>query len=381
MMENGDIMQKIIIIGAGACGVYCAYLIKTLHPDMDVLVLEAQAKPLKKLLATGNGRCNLSNKDLEIKHYITDDEALAAAIINDFDMESEMQKLGLYTKYLGNLLYPYSEQAKSVARVLMDRAIEAGVVFIYEQMVKSITYQKGYVIKTETKTYHSDGVVVSVGTRAGKLSCVYDRYDLFKKLDLPLIPYEVSLTQMYTKEAYKSLKGVRMKGTFSLYDHQELLHQEKGEMLFTNYGVSGIAIMQLSRYYHQGVTLVCDVLPDFSKEALEALYKRKISHPLEGLIPYQVADYIEKRDLDPIRFLKTMTFHVTGLRESEYAQVEKGGLALSSFYENLESKQLPHFYAGGEVLNVTGDCGGYNLHFAFASAKRIATHLERKTND
>ncbi len=370
-------MNKIIIIGAGACGVYSALLIKQAHPNVDVLVLEAHKTPLKKLLATGNGRCNLSNKDLAITHYDSDNLALVKDIIDDFDMPKQMQKLGLYTKYMGQLLYPYSEQAKSVYRILIDRAQEAGVVFLYEQFVKSIRYQDGYIIETEHQRFHSDGVIVSVGSSAGKLSQVYDRRSLFTHLSFDYQDNSPSLTQMYTKEVYKTLKGVRMKGVFSLYQGKQLLKQEKGEMLFTNYGVSGIAIMQLSRYYREGVTLVCDLLPDLSKEELANFLQRDLIHPLEGLVPYQLSDLLEKTHQDPISFLKQMTFHVKGIRESEYAQVEKGGLLLSNFNNDLESKDYPHFYAGGEILNVNGDCGGYNLHFAFASGYRIFKGLER----
>lgn len=371
-------MNKLIIIGAGASGVYLSYLIKKAEPSLQVIVLEANKTPLKKLLATGNGRCNLSNQDLDPSHYETDAKNKVKAIIDDFDMVEEMKKLGLYTKYLGNLLYPRSEQAKSVMSILYKRATQAGVVFLFEQKVIDIEAGNGYIIKTDKQTFHSDGLVLAMGTRAGRLSNDFNRLDIVKHLHLKARPYMQMLVPMLTDPLYKSLKGVRVKGHFTLKKKETVLHEEDGEMLFTNYGVSGIAIMQCSRYYQKGVSLHCDLVPEYSYEELKDI----ISHldTLEGLLPRELCELIGRKKLDPLKTMKDLTFTIKGLRDREFAQVEKGGLLMSNFDEHLESYQYPHLYACGEILNTTGDCGGYNLHFAFASAKAIAKGLERSSH-
>ncbi|MFR6100479.1 MAG: NAD(P)/FAD-dependent oxidoreductase, partial [Longibaculum sp.] len=125
-------MQKILIVGAGASGVYLSILLKQKLYDCDVIVLEQNTAPLKKVLATGNGRCNLSNKDMSIDYYQSDNNQLVEEIISSFDMVQAMNDLGLYCIYQGNLLYPKSEQALSVKQILMQRAEELGVLFLYE---------------------------------------------------------------------------------------------------------------------------------------------------------------------------------------------------------------------------------------------------------
>lgn len=369
-------MRKIIIVGAGASGVYLSILLKQSHPSLDVIVLEANKTPLKKLLATGNGRCNLSNKEMNISHYEGDQLDLVKDIIEDFNMEEAMKSLGLYTKYMGNLLYPRSEQAKSVKNILMSHAENLGVVFLYEQKVEDIYYDGTYHIKTETSHYHSDGVVLAMGTPAGKLSTMDDRQKILRHLDLLMKKMTPSLTQMITHPVYKQLKGVRVKGHFTLEKEGRILREEDGELLFTQYGVSGIAVMQLSRCYEEGCRLHIDMMKEYTKEELKDIIDslQELEHPYDGLVSYQISALLEKTK--PLPFLKDLNLEVKELREAQYAQVMSGGILLENVNSSLESKKYPHLYAMGELLNVTGDCGGYNLHFALACAKRIARDLK-----
>jgi predicted Rossmann fold flavoprotein len=369
-------MRKIIKVGAGASGVYLSILLKQSHPSLDVIVLEANKTPLKKLLATGNGRCNLSNKEMNISHYEGDQLDLVKDIVEDFNMEEAMKSLGLYTKYMGNLLYPRSEQAKSVKNILMSHAENLGVVFLYEQKVEDIYYDGTYHIKTETSHYHSDGVVLAMGTPAGKLSTMDDRQKILRHLDLSMKKMTPSLTQMITYPVYKQLKGVRVKGHFTLEKDGRILREEDGELLFTQYGVSGIAVMQLSRCYEEGCRLHIDMMKEYTKEELKDIIDslQELEHPYDGLVPYQISALLEKTK--PLPFLKDLTLEVKELREAQYAQVMSGGILLENVNSSLESKKYPHLYAMGELLNVTGDCGGYNLHFALACAKRIARDLK-----
>lgn len=377
-------MRKIVIVGAGASGVYLSVLLKQKYPQDDVIVLEQNQSPLKKLLATGNGRCNLSNQNMDQQYYDSDNLDIVQSIIQDFDMVSQMKEIGLYCLYQGQLLYPKSEQALSVKNVLMQRAQEAGVLFLYEQEVYRIECQNQYRIVTSKQTFHADIVILAMGSEAGKLSGMNtSRYEILKQMHLKVVEPVPSLVQFYTSPVLKSLKGVRVKGTFSLVENEKCIHQEKGELLFTDYGVSGIAVMQLSSFYqkHHHYQLYIDFFDELSHNQLCQLLSKQSSLFLEGLMNHKIAKAFQKYQylsIDQlVSLLKHYPLEIKGIREASYAQVMKGGLSLKEVTEDLELKQYPCIYAMGEILNVAGMCGGYNLHFAFASAYRVAKAIER----
>lgn len=378
-------MRKIVIVGAGASGVYLSVLLKQKYPQDDVIVLEQNQSPLKKLLATGNGRCNLSNQNMDQQYYDSDNLDIVQSIIQDFDMVSQMKEIGLYCVYQGDLLYPKSEQALSVRNVFMQRSEEAGVVFQYEQEVLQIQRQKHqYLIKTNSQNIIADVIVLAMGSEAGKLSGMNEsRYHILKQLQLKVIEPLPSLVQFYTSPVLKVLKGVRVKGTFSLMENDKCIHQEKGELLFTDYGVSGIAVMQLSSFYqkHHHYQLYIDFFDELSHNQLCQLLSKQSSLFLEGLMNHKIAKAFQKYQylsIDQlVSLLKHYPLEIKGIREASYAQVMKGGLSLKEVTEDLELKQYPCIYAMGEILNVAGMCGGYNLHFALASAYRVAQAIER----
>lgn len=377
-------MRKIVIVGAGASGVYLSVLLKQKYPQDDVIVLEQNQSPLKKLLATGNGRCNLSNQNMDQQYYDSDNLDIVQSIIQDFGMVSQMKEIGLYCLYQGHLLYPKSEQALSVKNVLMQRAQEAGVLFLYEQEVYRIECQNQYRIVTSKQTFHADIVILAMGSEAGKLSGMNtSRYEILKQMHLKVVEPVPSLVQFYTSPVLKSLKGVRVKGTFSLVENEKCIHQEKGELLFTDYGVSGIAVMQLSSFYqkHHHYQLYIDFFDELSHNQLCQLLSKQSSLFLEGLMNHKIAKAFQKYQylsIDQlVSLLKHYPLEIKGIREASYAQVIKGGLSLKEVTEDLELKQYPCIYAMGEILNVAGMCGGYNLHFAFASAYRVAKAIER----
>lgn len=377
-------MRKIVIVGAGASGVYLSVLLKQKYPQDDVIVLEQNQSPLKKLLATGNGRCNLSNQNMDQQYYDSDNLDIVQSIIQDFDMVSQMKEIGLYCLYQGHLLYPKSEQALSVKNVLMQRAQEAGVLFFYEQEVYRIECQNQYRIVTSKQTFHADIVILAMGSEAGKLSGMNEsRYHILKQLQLKVIEPVPSLVQFYTSPVLKALKGVRVKGTFSLMENGKCIHQEKGELLFTDYGVSGIAVMQLSSFYkkHHQYQLYIDFFDELSHNQLCQYLSQQSSLFLEGMLNHKITSYFQKYQDLPIQKLAFLLKHyrldIQGIREAQYAQVMKGGLSLEDVTYDLELKKYPSMFAIGEILNVAGMCGGYNLHFALASAYRVAQAIER----
>lgn len=373
-------MNRVIIAGGGVSGIYAAILLKSQFRSMQIEIIEQNDAPLKKLLVTGSGRCNLSNKNIDLARYDTDHKKLTDSIIHDFDDQKEFRKLGLYTKYLGDLLYPVSEQAKSVRNVLMDRINDLNIPIHLNESITDISHPDEYLVETDQNTYHCDILILSMGSPASQISGDEDRQPILSHLHLPFRQMTPMLVAMNTKPAYKPLKGLRMKGHFSLQYHNHILSEEKGEILFTDYGVSGIAVMQLSRFYKKGAVLHADLLPEVSVSQFRKLINSSCSHPLDGLLPTQMVKLIERKKMDPVRFIKDFQVEVTGLRDMKYAQAAKGGLSMKGFNENLESLYEKNLFACGELLNTTGDCGGFNLHFAFSSAKRVVRGIERKYN-
>ena len=381
-------MKKVIIIGAGVSGVYLSILLKQkLNEKMSVIVLEQNSSSLKKLLATGNGRCNLSNRDMNIRYYQSDCQDIVEKIITSFDMQEAMADIGLLCQYQNHLLYPKSEQALSVKRVLMNEAERLGVLFFYEQEVDLIKREHCYQVYTQKQMFSADYVVFAMGSEAGKLSGIHSsRYDILEKLKMKVISPYPSLVQMKTKPALKQLKGVRVKGCFSLLENGQVIHREKGELLFTDYGVSGIAVMQLSAYCqpHHQYEISIDFFDEIDErkfhEFIELRMNKEYNHFYDGLINSKIALYLEKMNLSSskkiVRILKDMRLKVVGLQSYETAQVMKGGLSLHEVNDCLELNKYPCLYAMGEILNVTGLCGGYNLHFAFASASVVANAIE-----
>ena len=378
-------MKKMIIVGAGVSGVYLAILLKRKFNElMDVIVLEQNSAPLKKLLATGNGRCNLSNRNMKIDFYQSDNQKLVNDLICDFDMVDQMNQLGIMAKYHGDLLYPRSEQALTVKNVMMDQAVSLGVIFIYNQAVTNIKFrQDDIVIKTEDSSYHCDYLTFAMGSEAGKLSGVQNyRYDMLNKLGLKVIKPIPSLVQMKTKPVLKDLKGVRIKGKFRLLDNNHCIHEESGELLFTDYGVSGISVMQLSSYYKEGhnYQISMDFFDDMSNEDLYKYIEQRTNdddnHIFDGMLNNKIANLMHKKKFKDIKqivnYLKDFRLDIVGLCSYETAQVMKGGLSLEEINDNLALKKYPHIFAVGEILNVAGMCGGYNIHFALSCAKRVA---------
>lgn len=370
-------MKHINIIGAGTAGVYLSIRLKQLYKNIEVTVFERNDKPLKKLLATGNGRCNLSNKDLSKNHYDGSMTKKQYNSIFKYDLESMFKELNIETKWIGDLLYPISEQALTVKSLLLEHAESLGVHFIYDDV---LSVDENYKIYTNSnKPYDSDLLILACGTSAGRLSGDYDRSKLLESLKISIKPYQPSLTKMITDPSIKMLKGTRVKGTFTLMKGNKTLSKEKGELLFNDYGVSGIAIMNLSRYYEEGCTLHMDLLDNYTYEETEELLHNDLHNPYMSILPIRLANYLYKKGVKA-SLVKDFTLKVKGLKGQEDAQAMKGGIVMNQLTDHLEFKIYPGMYACGEMLDVTGDCGGYNLYYAFASAETIALDIKKHIN-
>lgn len=354
-------METITIIGAGASGLACMNTLINTN-QYQIFVLEQSNKSARKILASGNGRCNVSNKNIKIDAYNTDHPVIKK-IVEQFDIHHFFDQLSLKLRYEGNLIYPYSLSSLSVKNALLKQ--KDAVVFIEQCEVLKIEKEYNYRLVTNQGIYHSDKIVIATGSPANHLSGQHN-LDMLKKLKVNLVDFSPSLVQLKTNPVYKGLKGLRVKATASLYDGKKLIDEKKGEVLFTDYGLSGICIMQLSRYV---VTLhdpyiVLNLLPDLSKEDLKR-------YGTDGLFHEKLSQLLSTQHLDPMH----LTFQVIGNMGIEKAQVCHGGVSLNEVDDSLQLKKYPGIYVCGEALDVDGDCGGYNLHFAFASGQYVAKKI------
>lgn len=371
-------MDTIIIVGAGASGLACASTLDQLVKDARIMILEQSNKSARKILASGNGRCNLSNLDMNIKYYNTSHPTVEK-IIHNFDPIHFFETRGMLVKKEGTLLYPYSNQSHTVKQTLLDSLHH--VTLIEKCSVEKIIKEKDqYILHTNKGKFHATYVVIANGSCASKLSGENNEI-LLKQLHLSIQPLKPSLVALKTKPVYKKLKGIRVKANVSLYDGNHKVETRMGEVLFSDYGLSGICIMQLSRFYHncKNPKIKIDLLPMYSKKEVEQLLQSRKetygSYYLEGIFPLKLANVLASlKELD----LKELTFDVIDTLDFSKAQVMSGGLDLDEVNEDLECLKYPNLYVVGEALDVDGDCGGYNLHFAFGSGYHVANAIFHK---
>ena len=374
-------MKTVVIIGAGASGLACASTLSRMHEDIQIIVLEQFNKSAKKLLATGNGRCNLSNKNMTIDAFNTKEKKIEN-IIKGFDVVTYFSEIGLITKYNGDLLYPFSNQAATVKKVLLD-SLENVLLIEDCKVIKIEQGKHAYTIKTNKKDIRADFVVCAMGSKAGRLSGE-DNLQILQELHLTINESYPSLVQLHTLPSYPMLKGVRVKASVSLMNQNKVIDTKEGEVLFTDTGVSGICVMQLSRFIHHYASplyLHIDMLSQYSdKEVKELLYQRQKkyqSYYLEGIFNEKLAKVLMENQIFP----KKMVLEVTGTNDYTKAQVMSGGLSLEEVNDNLECHRYPNIFVVGEVLDVDGDCGGYNLHFAFASGNHVAKIIDTRVRE
>ena len=383
---------RVLITGAGASGLICACRL-ILGGISDIIILEKNKKPASKLIMTGNGRCNLSNSSVTSDDYNTDSPDILKELFDLYPGEKIMSfinnDLGVMTVSNGDLIYPSTYQSNTVARALLRIIEDAGVEILYETPAVSIVRDEdSYIIND---TFRADNVVVCTG------GCSYPvtgsdgngfrlLLPFFDKTDF--VPVRPSLVPLKTKEDdIRILSGQRVKCQASLAGDD---HVETGEMLFTDYGVSGIMIMQLSgriRSLFEGTgkapVINVDILPAYSEDEICGMIKdrysrfpsRKRYECLEGIFsPAMSMVLISRYTDDPVKLakgIKGFSLTVTGDQGFEHAQITSGGIKLGSAY-NAWDKGL---FAIGEAVNVDGPCGGYNLHWAWLSGIAAADRI------
>ena len=387
--------MKVLILGGGASGLMAA-LSAAQDERNTVTVLERQSRVGRKLLATGNGRCNLTNLDLSPEHYHGQDAGFARAALSRFDGNTTLDffhALGLLTAAEpSGRVYPLSDQANSVVDVLRFAAAQAGVQLVCGFDAQNVKKKaRGYqVTGADGSAYFGDKLIVACGGCAGKaLGGTMSGYELLSQLGHSRTALHPSLTQIRTDPApIRGLKGVRADCRMRLRADGRTIQEDAGEAQFTETGVSGPVAFALSRAagQAQGAELLLDFLRDYPAPQVRGLLQaRRAAFPVlagEDLHPRlgktlchahglgaQPLASVSDAALDAlVNAIKYFSLPVTGVSGFESAQVTAGGVRTAEFRaDTLESRLAPGVFACGEVLDIDGDCGGYNLQWAWSS--------------
>lgn len=392
--------MKIAIIGAGASGMAAA-ITAAASGTNEILLFERQARVGKKLLATGNGRCNLTNRQTDASRYHGSDPDFVLPALTAFPVDSTLDfftTLGLLTvTEPGGRVYPYSDQANSVVDVLRFGLERKNITLLAGTEISGVRHDaEGFLLRAGDGSFRTDRLIVACGGAAGtKLGGGLSGYQLLRSLGHHCTKLYPSLVQLKTDpEQVRGLKGVRANAKLRLMLNGSLLAVSSGEVQFTEYGISGPAVFDLSRAAStaEGTELHLDLLPQLRSEDLLSslcirisrypsllcedlmtgiLHNRlgrmllksvgvPLSNPLTSLNWKQLTDTVEACHEFRLRVLGTMGM--------EHAQVTAGGICTQEFFsETLESRIVPGLYACGEVLDVDGDCGGFNLQWAWSS--------------
>ena len=392
--------MNVCVIGGGAAGMLAA--LTAAENGHRVLLLERQSRVGRKLLATGNGRCNLSNYHVSPAHY-HGGAGFCDFALSQFDVGETLQyfsSLGLLTvSEASGRIYPMSNMAGSVLDVLRYALERPEIDLQTGQTVTAVRKMpEGFSVKTETDTFSARGLILAAGGAAGsKVGGGMDGYRLAKSLGHHRTALYPSLVQLKTDPTYpRALKGVKAQCGISICRGSQVLARNSGEVLFTEYGVSGPAIFDLSRSVSAGgsdLTCLLNFFPDWEEaEVLHWLSQRQAAmaaheastlltgscHTRLGQMICKSAGFTNQRAAgltrDDLRRIARQATHfalpITGTCGFDQAQVTAGGLDTSEFDpRTLQSRLVPGLYACGELLDIDGDCGGYNLQWAWSSGR------------
>ena len=405
-------MTDVVIIGGGASGMAAA-LSALEDPANRVTLIERQARLGRKLLTTGNGRCNLTNRNVSPAHYHGGERDFCRYALEAFPVEETLAwfaEMGLETvTEPDGRVYPRSNMANSVLDVLRC-ALTAQPRFTLRAGDPAVGVKRkngGFAVTLESgEVLAAQALILAAGGAAGsKVGGVMDGYRLGKALGHHRTALYPALVQIRTDPAYpRSLKGVKAQAAITLERHGAVLAREEGEILFTEYGVSGPAIFQLSRHAAtggDGLTLALDLWPERTEEEIRDWLARRCGMeraealPCEqvfvGALHNRLGQMLVKyagvdrtadcrtataADIAGLaRACKRLALPVEGTCGFDQAQVTAGGLDTGEFRpQTMESRLVPRLYACGEVLDIDGDCGGFNLQWAWSSG-RLAGQL------
>lgn len=370
--------MKLIIIGGGASGLMLASILNNKKANIDITIIEKEDHVGKKILLSGNGRCNLSNTNLTPNCY---NNEFGYNIANSFDTISYFNSIGLLTTTDSeNRAYPLSNVSNNVLDVLR-KSISDALIINNEAINRiNIVNNQYELISSNFNYYYADFLVIAAGGKTYYKEC--NSYTLANMLSHKVCLLRPSLTYLKVKENLASIENLRCKVKASLFANNILLYEDFGEVLFKKDAISGIVIFQLSsiiaRNHYMSYVIKLDLAYNYTIEQL-CNYINKFKS-LDGMFAKMINQYILKNaksnnTLDIAYTIKNLSFNVIEPVDFKNAQVTSGGVDVNELNENLESVLHKNLYFSGEIINVDGICGGYNLQFAFASANKIANDI------
>ena len=389
------------IIGGGASGMAAA-LAAAEKEQNQVIIFERQARVGRKLQATGNGRCNLTNLHAVAGSYHGDAPEFAAYALEKFPVEKTLEwfgELGLYTVAEDSgRVYPYSDQANSVVDVLRFGLQKENITLKTGfEVIKVKHIDGGFTVESSEEKVYCDKLIIACGGLAGtKLGGSMAGYKLLRSFGHHCTKLRPTLVQLKSNwSGCVSLKGVRANCAVDILRDGEVHAASRGELQFTEYGLSGPVIFEVSRDVCQGNghwSARLNFLPDVSAEDLEAELCRRVTRvlPVEELLTgmlhnrlgrvltqsagikgNRMASELNEGEIGEIcRMIQSLYVDLVDTMGMDSAQVTAGGIVTAEFDEKtMESRMVPGLYACGEMLDIDGDCGGYNLQWAWSSGR------------
>ncbi len=381
---------KIMIIGGGASGLFAAAMLADKIKGKNIVVLEKNERVGKKLSQTGNGQGNLTNSDLSLKYFHSNESDFPKYALDKYGLpqiEDFYKKIGVFLCGNGKR-YPVSKQANAVTDALRFYLEKQGVTILTETKVTGLEKKKDvFIAETDNGTFKSDFAILAFGGKAGKpYGTDGSAYFLAENFGHTLTALYPSLVQLKT-QTFKGLKGIKVEANITAVGEET--KTSFGDLLFTEYGVSGNAVFAVSGTVAKGGRLEVEFLPEFTFEEVKNMLSVRKSlgyggeeltlgllHKMLGKVIYEssnrtIEDYAAK--------IKKFPITVTGTLDFNFAQVTKGGIRVCEVdSKTMQSKFESGMYIVGEALDVDGDCGGYNLHWAYASAATACDDICKK---
>ncbi|EXF27186.1 flavoprotein [Finegoldia magna ALB8] len=405
--------MKVGIIGAGASGVFAALILKQNY--IDTTVIERNTNALKKIYATGNGRCNFTNRNVSYKNYHGENPKFTISAIKKFDNYDVIEffnDMGIPEVELENgKIFPKSLQASSIVKQMMCLANHLEVEFIFDSFVDDVRKNGDvFEVKSNDSIYKFDYLIVACGSKAYKKSgSDGNGYILMKKLGHNIVKTHPGIVQLRLNgDSFKKMSGTKFKANAKLVVDGKEVFEFYHDVLFTDYGISGPTILQLSgeaiRAKNNGldVKIRIDTVDLDENKLYEHLiyiislnYYKKINELLVGLINDNLIEEVlnqagisydinvcelSKEEIYKLAHtLKNLEFSVSGYKDEDSGQITCGGVDTDEINPStMESKKIKNLYIIGEIMDVDGDCGGYNLQWAFSSAYSCAMSIIKK---
>lgn len=364
--------MNVVIVGGGASGVFAGITLKYNNPSINVTILEQNNKLMKKLLKTGSGKCNITNKNIDNSFY--NDYSLIENNINKFNFEKIISQYGILLREgTEGRMYPYSLQARTVYDIFKDKLESLGVNYKLNYQVNIIEKQKDIFLINKEIT--ADYIIMATGSKSQEVT---NGYELVKNLGHKITPLQPGLVPLITYEKTSSYQNIRWKVNVT---YKNIV--KTGEVLFRDNGLSGIVIMDISNIVSKDDVIYLDLMPEYDYDDLKYMIKTYGKTYIENIFPKPLWDEIKKRSInnDYIKTIKSLKYTIKDKRDFTESQITLGGVITSEVCKTFASKIINNLYITGELLNVNGATGGYNLYFAWLSGYVSAMDILNKLKE